>query len=50
MLYERRTRQDVLLIPKSNFNYIKSLPQLLLLIWGHCKSPPLYELEILNEL
>lgn len=49
MLYGRHTKQDVKGIPKSNLNYIKSLPQLLLLIWGHCKSPPLYELEIFNE-
>lgn len=49
MLYGRHTKQDVKRIPKSNLNYIKSLPQLLLLIWEHCKSPPLYELEIFNE-
>lgn len=48
-MYERHTRQDVMGIPKRGLNYIKSLHQLLPLIWGHCKPPPLYELEIFNE-
>lgn len=41
-------RLDVMGFSKHNLNYIKSLPQLLLLIWGHCKSL-LYEFEIFNE-